>query len=98
MEELHKKQESLYGRIWRRESWMGLSEVMMQFTIWIGCLLILFLARTSPGTLGLATVSPGGLALFVANVHFLSKPLINIGKAYNKFCSTEPALRRTLYE
>jgi ABC-type multidrug transport system fused ATPase/permease subunit len=98
MEELHKKQASLYGRIWRRESWMGFSEVMMQFTIWIGCLLILFLAQTSPDALGVSTISPGGLALFVANVHFLSKPLINIGKAYNKFCSTEPALRRALYE
>ena len=98
MDELHKKQESLYGRIWRRESWMGFSEVMMQFTIWIGCLVIVFAARTIPSRLGLSDVSPGSLALFVANVHFLSKPLINIGKAYNKFCSTEPALRRALYE
>ena len=98
LDELKKKQESLYGRLWRRESWMGFSEVMMQFTIWIGCLLVIWGARTIPSAIGLSEVSPGGLALFVANVHFLSKPLINVGKAFNKFCSTEPALRRALYE
>lgn len=98
LDELVKKQNSLYGRLWRRESWMGFSEVMMQFTIWIGCLLVVWGVRTIPNAFGLSEVSPGGLALFVANVHFLSKPLINIGKSFNKFCSTEPALRRALYE
>ncbi|WP_460185277.1 ABC transporter ATP-binding protein [Thermopirellula anaerolimosa] len=98
LDELHEKQERLYGRIRRREGWMGFSEVMMQFTIWVGCLLVIWLAHAVPAALGVSEVSAGSLALFVANVQFLSKPLINIGKAYNKFCSTEPALRRAFYE
>jgi hypothetical protein len=98
MIKVREKQQTLYGRIWRRESWMGFSEVMMELTVWIGCLGVVVLVKTVPTAVGLSDVSPGSLALFIANVHFLSKPLISVGKAYNKFCSAEPALRRALYE
>jgi hypothetical protein len=98
LEELGRSQQHLYQRLWRRESWMGFSEVMTQFTIWIGCLLVVFAATTHPTLVGLTEVTAGGLALFIANVMQLSKSLVNVGKAYNKYCSTEPALRRALYE
>lgn len=95
--ELEQSQRHLYGRFWRRESWMGFSEVMMQFTIWIGCLAVVLVAVKSPSAMGLSEVSAGALALFIANVNQLAKTLVNFGKAYNKYWSTEPALRRTLY-
>lgn len=95
---LCEKQESLYGRLWRRETWMGFSEVMMELTVWGGSLIVVYLSSLRPGLLMLPDVTAGEMALLVANVHFLSKPLGNLGKALNKFCSTEPALRRALYE
>lgn len=76
---------------------MGFSEVMTQFTIWIGCLAVVLIAFTAPQAIGLADVSTGALALCIASVNQLAKSLVNFGKAYNKYWSTGPALRRTLY-
>jgi hypothetical protein len=58
---------------------------------------VVVIATRAPSAIGLASVSAGELALFIANVNQLSKSLFNFGKSYNKYWSTEPALRRTLY-
>jgi len=94
--ELDASQSHLHRRIKCREAWMGASEVLMSLLIWIGCLGVVLLARWAPGIATPRTLDAGGLALFVVNVHLLSRPLIEMGKAYNKFCSNVPALRRTL--
>jgi len=95
--ELVDRQMELYGRIKSREAWMGASEVVMQLILWIGCLATVWLAQRFDGVLLSAEPDAGGLALFVANVQIISRPLIESGKAYNKFCSNMPALRRTLF-
>src|SRR5262249_34125346 len=96
LHELHDRQMHLYGRIKWREAWMGASEVVMQLTLWIGCLAAIWIVPRVRGMTGPGELDAGGMALFVANLRIVSRPLLEIGKAYNKFCSNIPALRRTL--
>jgi len=93
---LRTKQSVLHRWLWRREAWMGLSEVLMQLTIWGGGLLVVLYWYHRYGTSGPQGLNLGSLALFIANLKFLSKPVMELGKTYNKYWSVEPALRRAL--
>ncbi|MBN8626174.1 MAG: ABC transporter ATP-binding protein [Planctomycetes bacterium] len=93
---LEKRQQVLYRRIRSREAWMGASEVVVQLLLWGGCLAVIGFASRKAGS-DSPEADLGGLALFVANLQIISRPLVEIGKAYNKFCSNIPALRRTLF-
>lgn len=95
--ELEARQLVLYRRIQRREAWMGASEVALQLVLWLGCLATLWIMPRLHGRSGPDPGEIGGMALFVANLQIVSRPLLEIGKAYNKFCSNIPALRRTLF-
>lgn len=95
--ELVPRQMRLYGRLKRREAWMGASEVIVQLTLWCGCLASLWVVPALRGATSPAEMDAGGMALFVINLQIISRPLVEIGKAYNKICSNIPALRRTLF-
>jgi hypothetical protein len=93
---LARRQQVLHRRIRSREAWMGASEVVVQILLWGGCLAVIGFASRQVGS-DSQTADLGGLALFVANLQIVSRPVVEIGKAYNKFCSNIPALRRTLF-
>ena len=101
LSELKSCQQTLYGRIKWREAWMGASEVSEELVLRSGCLAVLGVASYWPGLLGLSArpdaTDASDLALFVVNVQIISRPLLESGKSYNKFCSNIAALRRTLF-
>lgn len=96
-EGLREQQSILYERLKRRESWMTASEVLAQFIVWLGCLAMVLLAAKAPGVIVPAHVQAGELALFLVNAQLLSRPLLEMSKAYHKFWSSEPALARVLF-
>lgn len=93
---LHRQQNALHAAIKRREAWMGASEVAIQFSLWIGCLLVLWTAPHG-WWMPVERLDAGQLALFVANVRFVGSPLIEACKAFNKLRSSEAALLRAVH-
>ncbi|YAF95554.1 MAG: ABC transporter ATP-binding protein [Nodularia sp. CChRGM 3473] len=94
--ELFAYQESFFKQTIRLEFVKKGAEVIIDLLTWVGLLLLILLAFIFDFGLLPRQIEAGDIALFAVNLNFLSKPIGDIGKVYNKGREAYPALLRVL--
>ncbi len=93
-QEINQYQESVYRGFIRFESSKAGSEVLMQFMVWIGLLIVYLLQKLSTIHLIPDNIHAGDIIFFIAQIKLLSKPLSGFASMYNKYCESRPSCLR----